>query len=1228
MSRRVVGVVATVVTALALLTGLNGQEPRDAGTWSAAGSLSGAREGAGSVLLADGRVLVFGGHDATGAVMAPEIYAGGAWTAAENLLERWGHTTTTLADGRVLITGGESATGLSAAIDLFDPATGDVTPVGSLSIARKGHAATLLGDGRVLVAGGFDGTSVVGLVELFDPAGGTVTTAPFALTVARAGLTATTLLDGRVLLAGGNDGASDLALVEIVSPAAGPVSVGAMSSPRRDHAAVLLPHNNQVLLVGGWSNGVPAGAELFRSWTGEFVGAAAPAVPRVGATASALAEEGWALVAGGADQASAEKYAFATVKTDQPDYYPGDRVTMSGSGWQPGETVTLLLWEVPLEHPSRTYTAEVQADGAFVNDEMLVEEHHLGVRFYLRAIGSASGTQAQMTFTDSPKLGSVTVGAQSPAPVTAGNSATYTVTVSRGSGSGSAGNFTASLSITTSLPTGAAATFTPNVVSFAPSESSKTSTLTITTTAATLAGNTPFTVRAGTSANDFATGVGSLAVVPPCTSASISQHPVSRTVEYAADASFSAGAGGSPTPTAQWQVSTDGGGSWTDVSGATSDTLTLTKPDVAMSGNRYRVVFTNSCNGTQTARSDAATLTVSPKALTGSFTAAGKEYDGTTAATVLTRDLAGTVDGDSVTLTGGTATFDTEQVGTGKTVTLTGATLTGGDAGNYTLSSVSTATADITPKSVTGSFIAANKVYDGTTDASIVDRLVTGTVAGDTVSLTGGAATFADKNVGTGKTVTASGFSLSGVDAGNYALQAGPWTTTADITQKVLTGSFTAASKIYDGTTDAEVLTRSLAGVVDNDDVALEVTGPAFPDKHVGMDKPVTGSLSLTGGDAGNYTVNASHTAAANITQRALVVTAAGVDRIYDGTTAATVDLGDNRVSGDSFTISHSAAFADKNVGNAKPVSVTGISLNGPDAGNYLPNTTAATSASITPRTLVVTAHGVDKVYDGTTDATVTLSDNRIAGDLLAAVFGAAAFADSNVGTAKPVSVSGIAVSGPDAPNYSHNASATTTANITARPLTVAADPKTKPFGALDPALTWQITGGSLVAGDAISGSLVRVPGEAVGAYPIQQGSLTAGGNYSLLYLGGNLTISAWYATGFYQPVAMTPGVWNTIKGGATVPLKFNLYTAAGGTELTSTSDASFALFRVGCTSAVEDPVDLDFYTSGGSSFRYDTVAGQFIQNWQSPKGGGLCYQVTMTSRDGVTKVSAFFKTK
>src|SRR5213078_3886838 len=104
-----------------------------------------------------------------------------------------------------------------------------------------------------------------------------------------------------------------------------------------------------------------------------------------------------------------------------------------------------------------------------------------------------------------------------------------------------------------------------------------------------------------------------------------------------------------------------------------------------------------------------------------------------------------------------------------------------------------------------------------------------------------------------------------------------------------------------------------------------------------------------------------------------------GVNKVYDGTTAATVALSDNRVSGDVFTDSDtSAAFSDKNVGTGKTVTVSGISISGTDAGNYTFNTTAATTANITARALTITATGVNKVYDGTTTATVTLADNRV----------------------------------------------------------------------------------------------------------------------------------------------------------------------------------------------------------------------------------------------------------
>ncbi len=71
---------------------------------------------------------------------------------------------------------------------------------------------------------------------------------------------------------------------------------------------------------------------------------------------------------------------------------------------------------------------------------------------------------------------------------------------------------------------------------------------------------------------------------------------------------------------------------------------------------------------------------------------------------------------------------------------------------------------------IVGSVTAANKVYDGDATATLLTRSLTGALGGDDVSYTGGTATFADKNVALGKTVTATGLTLSGTDAGNYTV--------------------------------------------------------------------------------------------------------------------------------------------------------------------------------------------------------------------------------------------------------------------------------------------------------------------------------------------------------------------------------------------------------------------------------------------------------------------------
>ena len=103
-------------------------------------------------------------------------------------------------------------------------------------------------------------------------------------------------------------------------------------------------------------------------------------------------------------------------------------------------------------------------------------------------------------------------------------------------------------------------------------------------------------------------------------------------------------------------------------------------------------------------------------------------------------------------------------------------------------------------------------------------------------------------------------------------------------------------------------------------------------------------------------------------------------------------------------------------------------------------------SQTVSPMALTITATGVNKVYDGTTDATVILSDNRVAGDTFTDTYASALFVNQNVGTAKTVNVSAISVSGPGASNYTFNSTATTTANITQAPLTLTAVTNTKAY--------------------------------------------------------------------------------------------------------------------------------------------------------------------------------------
>jgi hypothetical protein len=301
-SADVAGDSATIEAALV------GAVPLSVNTFAASTpTMNTGRQNATATLLPNGKVLIAGGTDSFGNLLASkELYDPVTNTFAVSGAGmhsgRSNATSTLLPNSKVLIAGGATPGGnFFSGTELYNPVTETFALGAGMQSGRAYATATLLPNGKVLIAGGFNGNSLSS-TELYDPVTNTFAASTRAMNTARNVATATLLPNGKVLIAGGNGNAAYLKSTELYDPVTNTfaASTPVMNTGRSVATATLLP-NGKVLIAGGQGNVGPylSSTELYDPVTNTFA-VATPAMNtgRQNATATLL-PNGKVLIAGG-----------------------------------------------------------------------------------------------------------------------------------------------------------------------------------------------------------------------------------------------------------------------------------------------------------------------------------------------------------------------------------------------------------------------------------------------------------------------------------------------------------------------------------------------------------------------------------------------------------------------------------------------------------------------------------------------------------------------------------------------------------------------------------------------------------------------------------------------------------------------------------------------------------------------------------------------------------------
>jgi hypothetical protein len=345
---------------------------------------------------------------------------------------------------------------------------------------------------------------------------------------------------------------------------------------------------------------------------------------------------------------------------------------------------------------------------------------------------------------------------------------------------------------------------------------------------------------------------------------------------------------------------------------------------------------------------------------------------------------------------------------------------------------------------------------------------------------------------------------VSGGAADNYSINSYQ-TSNLTITPAPLTITANNRSKVYGAGVPA--LTVSYSGFVNGDNASSLSTAPILSTTATAASAVGDYTITPSGAVASNYSISYT-TGILSVTPATLIITADDKTKVYGAAVPVLTASYSGFVNGDDASGLTTLPVLSTSVTVSSGVGTYAITASGAVASNYTifyvsgTLTVSAAQPVITFGSLPVKTYGDTDFDAGATSdnasTPVTYSSDNIA---VATIVN---------GKVRVVGAGTANITASQASDANHTAATDVIHQLTVNKaaITIAADAKNKTYGENDPALTYQITSGTLVGTDNFTGSLVRDAGEDAGNYVINQGTLGLNGNYALTYNSADLTIN------------------------------------------------------------------------------------------------------------------------